>query len=91
MKKARSREEELERQGWRRKFVASEPRLSEAVALCEESGYEVHLEPLPEGPSCETCAGAEQEAGGECRVCFEGFEDEYRIIYTRPREERPGQ
>lgn len=72
---------ELERQGWVKQFVASEPRLSEAVALYRDLGYEVHLEPLPEEQACETCEGAEpQEA---CRACFEGFEDATKVIYTR--------
>jgi len=85
---SRSRIEELEKQGWVRQFVANEPRLSESVALYKESGFEVHLEPLPEAAECETCGGAEnQQEHGECRVCFEGFEDQYRIIFTRRRKD----
>jgi hypothetical protein len=85
---SRSRIEELEKQGWVRQFVANEPRLSESVALYRESGFDVHLEPLPESRECETCAGAEnQQEHRECRVCFEGFEDQYRIIFTRRRKD----
>jgi len=85
--KSRSRIEELERQGWVRQFVANEPRLSEAVELYRESGFDVYLEPLAKRQECETCAGLEDRKEiGECRVCFEGFEDQYRIIYTRPRK-----
>jgi hypothetical protein len=80
---SRSRVETLEREGWVRQFIANEPRLSEAVELYEEAGFDVHLEPLPEGQECEACAGPEEK--GECRVCFEGFEDQYKIIFTRPR------
>lgn len=84
---SRSRIEELEKQGWIIQFVANEPRLSEAVALYKELGFEVHLEPLPKGRECDTCAGAEdQKERGDCRVCFEGFEEQYKIIYTRPRK-----
>lgn len=74
-----SNDHPLVRNGWTRQFTASEPRLSEAVAAYEEAGFEVRLEPLP--PS----SREEKEGGGECRICFEGFEDRYRVIYTRPR------
>lgn len=81
----------LERQGWVRQFVASEPRLSEAVALYKESGFEVHLEPYPNNPDGGTCSGPEPGDRSECRTCFKGFEDRYKIIYTRParRSETP--
>ena len=83
-----SRIEQLEKEGWVKQFVANEPRLSEAVDLYMESGFGVHLEPLPKGEKCETCAGAEdQKEQGECRVCFEGFEDQYKIIFTRRRKD----
>ena len=72
----------LKREGWTRRFIADEPRLSEAVEMYKDSGFEVHLEPLPEKSGCENC----EEDGKEdtCRICFEGHEDQYRIIYTRP-------
>jgi hypothetical protein len=50
--------------------------------MYRELGFEVHLEPLPREPECGTCGGTEGE--GECRACFDGVEDLYRIIYTRP-------
>jgi hypothetical protein len=79
--------ERLEKEGWVRQFVANEPRLSEAVGLYKELGFDVHLEPLPAGQECETCAGTEgDKERGECRVCFEGFEDQYKIIFTRQRK-----
>jgi hypothetical protein len=74
----------LEAEGWTRQFVAGEPRLSEAVEMYRELGFEVHLEPIPKESECESCAGTEGE--GECRACFEGFEDLYKIIFTRPLE-----
>jgi len=83
-----SRIEELEKQGWVRQFVANEPRLSEAVDLYRESGFDVHLEPLPKGQECDTCTGAEEQKDKEeCRVCFAGFEDQYKIIFTRRRKD----
>jgi hypothetical protein len=75
----------LEEQGWVKQFIANEPRLGEAVELYEEAGFEVHLEPLPKGEECETCAGP--EGPKECRICFDGFEDQYKIIFTRPKKE----
>lgn len=74
----------LEDQGWHRRFVASEPRLSEAVEMYREAGFEVHLEPLPpqEKPSEEKIC----KTNGGCRACFEGFEDQYKIIFTRPNK-----
>jgi hypothetical protein len=70
--------------GWKKQFVASEPRLSEAVQMYEETGFEVMLEPFPVKPGCSTPSGAKDKDGGECRACFEGSEHKYKIIYTRP-------
>lgn len=71
----------LERQGWRRQFIAAEPRLSEAVQMYRELGFEVHLEPLPkQGKQPD---GQAHDAEIKCRVCFEGSEGQYSIIFTR--------
>jgi len=75
-----TREDELIRRGWVRRFVACEPRLSESLELYQSLGFEVHLEPLPDNPDPDTC-------GEECRICFEPDRDRYRIIYTRKKEE----
>ena len=80
MDKKASRLEILEREGWKRQFVANEPRLSEAVELYKETGHEVHLEPIPQ-------AGSPSElpmVGSECTTCYDGNEEQYRIIFTRP-------
>ena len=73
----------LEKEGWTRRFVACEPRLSEAVDLYRKSGFEVHLEPLPRYEECPQHDG-EVKSEEECRVCFKGFEEQFSIIYTRP-------
>lgn len=75
----------LERQGWRRQFVAAEPRLSESVAMYRELGFEVHLEPLPKQEKQPNGQGHGTEI--QCRTCFEGSEDQFHIIFTRPVEE----
>ena len=84
MNKSESEEDRLEKKGWSKRFVACEPRLSEAVETYQEAGFEVHLEPLPKEPECDICIGTEEE--DDCRVCFEGTEDLYKIIYTRAKE-----
>ena len=78
------REKCLEAQGWKRQFVANEPRLTEAAEMYRELGFEVLLEPLSREPECAGCEGTEEIQKDECRVCFQGVEDQYRTIYTRP-------
>ena len=85
MNSSRSRNQTLEAEGWTKMLIANEPRLSEAVELYKESGFDVHLEPLPKEPECNECPGEDEEA--ECRVCFEGSEDQYKIIYTRQKKD----
>ncbi len=80
----KKRIEKLEEEGWIRQFATNEPRLSEAVELYKEAGFEVHLEPLPKEEKCEACPGPEEPK--ECRVCFDGFEDQYKIIFTRAKK-----
>lgn len=74
--------DELIKEGWTRRFVSNEPRLSEMVELYRSMGHEVHLEPLPPVD----CDSADEESE-ECRACFRGFEDQYKIIYTRPKKD----
>jgi hypothetical protein len=61
---------ELEAQGWQRCFVADEPRLSEAVALYRELGFEVRL--VPVAIDAETCT-----------ACMRATPDRFHVIYTR--------
>jgi len=65
---------ELESEGWERRSVLDEPRLSEAVELYEQLGFEVKQVPLdpenmPEG----------------CTACYKQNIDKYRIIYVRKK------
>lgn len=80
-----SKEEELTKEGWERRSIASEPRLSEIADMYEESGFEVDLEPLTavEDPdeNSEKCQA--------CMICFKGFEEEYKVIYTRKKDHAP--
>ena len=78
-----SRLEALKREGWTRQFLANEPRLSEAVALYKESGYEVHLEPVPKKANTADLP----MLGSDCTACLEGNEDQYKIIFTRSKKD----
>ena len=73
------REEQLIAEGWERRFIATEPRLGEAVQLYKEIGFDVLLELLP---TEEELKGAGCEESG-CTACFDVDRERYRIIYTR--------
>lgn len=65
-----TREEELQKEGWEKRFTMDEPRLSEMAQQYRELGFEVLLEPID--PSSE-----------ECTVCITANLDRYRTLYTR--------
>jgi hypothetical protein len=65
---------ELEAGGWKFRFTASEPRLSEHVRDYEELGFEVTLVPL----------GAEDAPTTSCSPCLES--GEVHAIFVRRRE-----
>jgi hypothetical protein len=65
------REEELQKQGWEKRFIMDELRLSEAVAQYREIGFEVLLDPV-------------DPASEECTSCLT---DRYKTVYTRPKKE----
>lgn len=68
-----TREEQLRKQGWEKRFTLEEPRLSEMAALYQELGFEVLLEPL-------------DLSSEECTTCFAGDASRYKTLYTRPRK-----
>lgn len=71
-----TRHEKLVREGWSRRFIYDEPRLSEAKELYESIGLEVRLEPvIPD----------ELEDG--CDTCITAAPERYMVIYTRPKEQ----
>lgn len=72
-------EDELIQYGWEKRFVASEPRLTEMVEMYKEIGFEVHLEPLPskEEMDVQNC----EESG--CTACFDVDRERYKIIFTK--------
>lgn len=74
---SKSREAELEAEGWTRQFTVDEPRLSEAVEMYRLLGFEVHLEPA-----------TPEESSEECAACLEVLCDRYKTIYTRPAKDK---
>ena len=69
-----SREEELRKEGWEKRFTTDEPRLSEAVEGYKELGLEVLLEPV-------------DTSSEECTTCITAFIDRYKTIYTRQKSD----
>jgi hypothetical protein len=67
-----TREDELKKQGWERRFTTDEPRLSEMVEQYQELGFEVLLEPV-------------DSSSDECTDCLAdpALSDRYKTIYTR--------
>jgi hypothetical protein len=68
-----TREEELKKEGWEKRFTMDEPRLSEMAAQYEELGFEVLLEPV-------------DLSSEECTSCLAGDPKRYKTLYTRPKK-----
>jgi hypothetical protein len=67
-----TREEELKREGWEKRFTTDEPRLSEMIEQYKELGFEVLLESV-------------DTSSEECTSCITAFSDRYKTIYTRQK------
>jgi hypothetical protein len=69
-----TREEELHKEGWEKRFTIDEPRLSEMAEQYKELGFEVLLEPV-------------DISSEECTSCLidPGFSERYKTIYTRSK------
>ena len=74
------RQTTLASEGWIRRSVSDEPRLSELADLYRESGFEVLLEPLT----------PDLLAGEACTACMLADPSRFRVIYTRLRASAPG-
>ncbi len=61
--------------GFRKRFIADEPRLSEAADMYRELGEDVYLKPLE----------AEDLAGADCTECYKANPGKFRVIFTRKR------
>jgi len=73
---AKQRHKELTADGWERRFMAEEPRLTEMKESYLSLGLEVRIEPGAIGDD------------DDCKSCFnvEGFEQRYKTLYTRGAE-----
>ena len=71
-------EEKLIKEGWQKQATYDDPRLSEMVAVYEEIGLEVHLEPF----------SAENETG--CTGCMQSMLDLFKPIYPRRKAQQRG-
>jgi hypothetical protein len=71
-KRAMTREEQLRKEGWEKRFTMDEPRLSEVVEQYKELGFDVLLEPV-------------DISSEECTTCLKapGAGQRYKTIYTR--------
>ena len=68
-----TREEQLKKEGWQKRFTIDEPRLSEMVEQYIELGFEILLEPV-------------DTSSEECTTCITAFPDRYKTIYTRQKK-----
>ena len=66
-------EEELIKDGWEKRAIYDDPRLTEIVEQYEKIGFEVHLEPIR----------TENKDG--CTGCMQQNPDRFKIIYTRKK------
>ncbi len=72
-----TREEELIKQGWEKRFTIDEPRLSEMVEQYKELRFEVLLEPV-------------DTLSEECTTCLKdpASSQRYKTIYTRQKKNK---
>ena len=65
-----TREKQLKKEGWEKRFTIDEPRLSEMLEQYRELGFEVLLEPV-------------DLSSEECTSCIAVDPKRYKTIYTR--------
>ena len=68
-----TREEELKKEGWEKRFTIDEPRLTEMVDQYKDLGFEVLFESV-------------DTSSEECTACITAFRDRYKTIYTRAKK-----
>jgi len=66
--------DKLEKEGWERRSILDEPRLSEVVMMYKEMGLEVKVIELDTG-----------FADG-CKTCVTGHKGKLKVVYTRERK-----
>ena len=63
-------EEQAQSLGWKRNFVADEPRLSEMIENYQELGFDVITVPI-------------SPDSADCNECMTQSPEKYQVIYTR--------
>jgi len=66
--------EEMEREGWIKRSILDEPRLTEVAEMYRSIGFEVAVLPL------------ELNSMEGCTSCLDGSIGRYCVVYTRDRE-----
>jgi hypothetical protein len=67
-----SREEQLKKEGWEKRFTMDDPRLSEMAAQYQELGFEVLIESV-------------DLSSEECTSCLAADPKRYKTLYTRKK------
>jgi hypothetical protein len=67
-----SREEELKKEGWEKRFTMDEPRISEMAEQYRELGFEVLIEPV-------------DLSSEECLSCIASNPNRYKTLYIRKK------
>jgi hypothetical protein len=70
-----NQEQRLNNEGWQRRFIADEPRLSEAREMYNSLGFEVRFEPV-------------EIDTDDCTECMRSNPDKYKVIYTKAKSDR---
>lgn len=62
---------QLDKEGWLRRSILDEPRLSEVVAMYKEIGLDVKVVDVKPG-----------DVDG-CTACLDGAPERYKVVYTK--------
>lgn len=73
------KEKKLLEEGWEKRIIACEPKLSEIAELYREIGFDVLIIPLSEVMD-ESCSD------DDCTCCYESDKEKYSVIYTRSKD-----
>ena len=72
------KDDPLKKEGWQRRSILDEPRLSEVVKMYEDVGLEVLVTDF------------NPEHANGCKTCLECQPGKFKVVYTRPREGKGG-
>jgi len=70
-------EDDLIKNGWEKRAIFDDPRLTEMVELYEKIGLEVHLEPI------------NNKNKDGCTICMQQNPDRFKTVYTRKKSGKP--